>query len=98
MDRSTIRNIILVLFLLGALFVLYNVVLVGDGSFSVFSAKSNRSEQTAIVTELLSLLKVLEEVKLDTSFMENDLFKTLEDNSVELVPQPTGRQNPFIPI
>jgi hypothetical protein len=89
------KEVILLAILLVALFFVSSTFLTEDGRFAFFASSSQRAEQTALVTELLSLLKVLERATFDTSFMEQELFQELEDKSIDLVPQPKGKRNPF---
>lgn len=46
---------------------------------------------------LLSLLK-LKTIKLDDSLFKDKVFLSLQDWTIELVPQPVGRNNPFLPL
>lgn len=46
---------------------------------------------------LLSLLK-LKTLKLDDSLFRDPVFLSLQDWTIELVPQPVGRNNPFLPL
>jgi len=48
--------------------------------------------------DLISLLLELKSIKLDTSILQNPVFLTLQDFSIELSPEPVGRPNPFAPI
>ncbi len=48
--------------------------------------------------DLISLLLELKSIKLDTSILQNPVFLTLQDFSVELASEPVGRLNPFAPI
>lgn len=47
---------------------------------------------------LLAILKGLENLKLDGQIFDRAAYKSLVDFSVPLLPQPTGRANPFAPI
>src|SRR3989344_5193887 len=46
---------------------------------------------------LLSLLK-LKTIHLDASLFKDPVFLCLQDWTIELVPQPVGRNNPFLPL
>lgn len=48
--------------------------------------------------EILSLLADLKRIRLDGSIFSDPLFQSLQDFSVELNPEPKGRQNPFAPL
>ncbi|MDO8620027.1 MAG: hypothetical protein Q7R64_01610 [bacterium] len=45
--------------------------------------------------DLLSALATLKSTKLDTSVFSDPVFLSLKDFSVEILPQPIGRRNPF---
>lgn len=48
---------------------------------------------------ILDMLNTLRSVKLDISFFEDDIFRSLADYSVELtLPETKGRKNPFAPF
>ena len=49
-------------------------------------------------SEFLRVLKNLESVSLDGSFLATEAFTNLIDFSLELTPEPVGRPNPFRPI
>lgn len=48
--------------------------------------------------EILLLAESLEKVNIDKSIFSAALFTNLVDISVEVVPEPQGRTNPFLPI
>ncbi|MFA5934464.1 MAG: hypothetical protein WC827_01075 [Candidatus Paceibacterota bacterium] len=47
---------------------------------------------------IYNLLQKMAKVKLDDSIFSNQIFQSLKDNSIEVAPQETGRDNPFAPI
>jgi hypothetical protein len=47
---------------------------------------------------IYNLLQKMSQVKLDDSIFSNQAFQSLKDNSIEILPQETGRENPFAPI
>lgn len=54
----------------------------------------NDGPARAFVTQLLAI----QSIKFNTSIFAEPTFKSLEDFSRELVPQPAGRLNPFAPL
>ena len=48
--------------------------------------------------EVLSFLGTLRNTDFDLSVLDSAAFNSLRDFSVELVPEPVGRPNPFAPI
>lgn len=48
--------------------------------------------------KVVEMLGRLSELKLERSFFDSPLFKTLQDFGIEVVVEPKGRPNPFAPI
>lgn len=48
--------------------------------------------------EMLLSLEKMKSVKLDTALFEDNVFKSLEDFTVEIPKQPIGRRDPFAAI
>lgn len=48
--------------------------------------------------EILTLLADLKKITLDESVFSDPVFRSLKDISVELIPEPKGRPNPFAPL
>lgn len=48
--------------------------------------------------QLLELLLQLRVLHLDENIFKDPIFTSLSDFSVELLPQPVGRNNPFLPL
>lgn len=65
---------------------------------TLVTTSPERSEVEAVTIDLLTLLLSLKTLEIDTSIFSDDRFKSLIDFSVELVPQPIGRPNPFLPL
>lgn len=73
-----------------------------------FLGRSNQPEASVNVTQdpveaiigrdLLSSLDKMKSVKLDTSFFNDPVYKSLQDTSVQVPKQPIGRRDPFAPI
>ncbi len=65
-----------------------------DGSL-VADMKATKIDDAQLI---YSLLQKMSKVKLDDSIFSNQIFQGLKDNSIEVLPQETGRSNPFAPI
>lgn len=52
----------------------------------------------SIGSETLQILSELRTLKLDEDIFSDKAFRSLEDFSMELQPQPVGRNNPFAPL
>lgn len=48
--------------------------------------------------EVLQMLEILQSTKLDLSLFGDSVFQGLVDYSVDLIPEPVGRENPFLPF
>ncbi len=60
--------------------------------------KQDASATPAVDQDLISLLLELKSIKLDENIFSDVAFKSLQDFSQELVPEPVGRTNPFAPL
>ena len=70
---------------------------VTDDSLLVQSPVSN--SDALLGRELLNALSRMKSMKLDAAFFSDQVFASLKDWSVELVPElPIGRKNPFAPL
>jgi len=67
----------------------------GDGSLLVSEPVQGG---TTVDPELITMLIELRSIELDNSLFSRESFKSLKDFSIEISPQPVGRNNPFSPI
>lgn len=110
MQKSTIKNIIIVVVVIVALFIAYSMFLKPDGTKTAGTLASQQtgqsatipimeSETTAEADTLLRLLTSLENLELNDSIFFNPAFKALRDIGIPLVKEGNaGRRNPFAPI
>ena len=70
---------------------------VTTGSLLVGTSASQGGETVAI-TELLLVLKNLENLSLDTSILKDPAFRSLRDYSVNIDAVPQAKENPFAPL
>lgn len=101
MDTShSKRNILIALLILAAV-----------GAAGYFYTTRDRTSETdllvgtpagdvggAVDGDLLSALGQLRRITLDDSVFDDPIFKSFTDYSTTIVPQPSGRSNPFAPI
>lgn len=78
-------------------FILYGVFFTGDDDTALLTSDVS-SEAAAGNADLINLLTQLRSLTLDETFFDNPTFRGLSDFSVEILPQPVGRQNPFAPF
>lgn len=91
------KNIIIIIFFIAILGFVGFYIFKGDsedGSL-VADVKITKTDDAQII---YSLLQKMSKVKLDDSIFSNQVFQGLKDNSIEVLPQETGRPNPFAPI
>jgi hypothetical protein len=55
-------------------------------------------ERQSIEAQFISSLLDLRTIRLDGQIFENPAFGALHDFSIEIVPEPVGRDNPFAPL
>lgn len=91
------KNIIIAVAIIAAGFVAYTFFFTGEPE-PVLSTTGTGGGQTVVEQELISLLLELRTITLDTRLLDDPRFQSLRDFNQELIPEPTGRQNPFAPI
>ncbi len=91
------KNIVFLIGLALFAFVLFSLFL-GSGSGSSTLIREQSAQTSVTERELLSTLLELKNITLNEAIFEGETFKSLEDFSQELVPEPVGRQNPFSPL
>ncbi|MBI2109172.1 MAG: hypothetical protein HYT93_03270 [Parcubacteria group bacterium] len=94
------KNIILGVVLLVVIFMAYSFFFKKDSNESPLIAESTLSQnkESGVVEEFLVLLRTLNNLKLDAELFNDEVYRSLRDESVELVGQPRGRVNPFAPL
>ncbi|MFC1720704.1 hypothetical protein ACFLY0_00680 [Patescibacteria group bacterium] len=99
MDISKYKKPIITIVIIVVAFVAYNNFLkpngVGNDQFIVSSAAA---ESLADGREVLLLLEDLQSINLNPDFFAGKTFVSLQDFSIPLDPEPSGRTNPFSPI
>lgn len=91
------KNMLIVTGIIVIAFVAYSLFYKNDGAAVLVSSPTNGSE-TRGNSDLLLLLASLESITLDNSLFGDSAFKRLVDFGQELIPETTGRPNPFAPI
>ncbi|MCW9054443.1 MAG: hypothetical protein OQJ98_00460 [Candidatus Pacebacteria bacterium] len=91
------KTLIIVLVLIVIGFVLYSLFFTSgnDGSVLVSQKPSGAAREG---NELPILLVNLKSIRLDKALFDDAAFQSLTDFGQELIPQPTGRPNPFAPV
>lgn len=99
MSQKT-KNIIIITVLVAVVFIAYSFFFKKDTDKSSLTSENaaNAIGESSIVKEFLSLLNTLNDLKLDTRIFQDQIFNSLRDESVELISEPRGRQNPFAPL
>lgn len=92
------KNILLLVIIAVLAFVGFTIFTGGDDDSAALTSTTQKDSASIAGRELLATLLELKEINLDSSIFEDPVFRSLEDFSQELVPQPTGRRNPFAPI
>lgn len=95
---KTVWNIIIIVLIAASLFLGYNFFFGSDGADTLLATARETSAEQNAASELLVILKVLEELRIDAGFLKADSFKALRDFSVALPEGVPGRRNPFAPL
>lgn len=95
-----IKNSALIVILIALIFIAYSLFLRGEDNdeLLVSQGAAHTEGSTGAVSEFLLLLQTLNRLRLDTSIFNDIAYRSLRDESVELVGQPRGRTNPFAPL
>jgi len=102
---DTVKNIAVGFIIIAILFLAYKFLVVKKEEPSpAVSANSSipgiaRNENLSTNTrDASSVLQRIKNIKIDTELFYGDVFKSLEDFRVEILPVPVGRENPFAPV
>lgn len=68
----------------------------GEGGEAVLEREVKTDE--AVGKDLLLSLMKLKAIKLDSDIFKDPVFLSLDDFTIELLAQPVGRSNPFLPL
>lgn len=88
-------------FLLAGGLLLYAIFFKDQGAISgslLVSTRPDTASESATVTELLLVLKNLQELTIDTSIFADRAYRSLQDYSVTIDAVPQGKENPFAPL
>ena len=91
------KNIITILVVLVIGFFVYSAFFKPAGGDALI-AQDISPAQTAVEQELIALLLELRSIRLDLSVFDDPEFQSLTDFSQDLIPEPVGRPNPFVPL
>jgi hypothetical protein len=80
------------------LFIGYSFFFNGNSDSTILSSTVTGGETSAADNELLLLLAELKAIRLNDALFQDQAFKSLNDFGLELVPEPSGRRNPFAPV
>ncbi len=66
-------------------------------SSELLTNNSRNSGSVVVDQDILRLLLDMRSIQLDSSIFENPAFGKLQDFGKQIVPEPVGRDNPFLP-
>jgi hypothetical protein len=93
------KNKIIIIIVVVIVAVMAFVYLKNSGDNSQTSLVSEaKSSQSADSDYVLKLLNRMSKIKLDDTIFFSQMFSSLKDTTVTLVPQSIGRNNPFAPL
>ncbi|PCI30052.1 hypothetical protein COB52_01930 [Candidatus Kaiserbacteria bacterium] len=70
----------------------------GNQTTSSLLTNDSRSSGNVVVDQdILRLLLDMRSIQLDSSIFENPAFGKLQDFGKQIIPEPVGRDNPFLP-
>ena len=93
------KNILIGALIVIAVFVVYSMFFAGEKpGTNILTSSSISGVQSSSNSELLLLLINLKSIRLNDSLFQDPSFGRLRDFGKDLVPEPTGRENPFSPV
>ena len=95
-NKKIILPVIILVVILGLIGYFYISSSGNSGDLLVQADKSANDQ--VVGKDLLMALNRLNAITLDDSLFRDAIFATLNDFSVEIVPQAVGRNNPFSPL
>ena len=89
---AAMQNLLIFLGLIGLAVFAYYLLVIQSGN----ELDTSASESASIESQLfLRQLNQIKSVSLDTSIFSDQMFRSLENQSTPVNPQPVGRTNPF---
>lgn len=99
---DTLKNILIGLIIVVVLFAAYKLLVSKKEepktSLTTSSTVGVESRDTFTTMEAASTLQKIKSIEIDTSLFSGEVFKSLKDFRVEVLPVPVGRDNPFAPV
>jgi hypothetical protein len=91
------KNLLIGVVVVVFLFMVYSYFFKEDSN-PTLSSTVTAGATTPADNQLLLLLADLKKIRLNDTLFGDQGFKNLQDFGLELVPEPSGRRNPFSPI
>ena len=92
------KTVLIILIVVIIAFIGYSMFFTGGGNNGSVLTSQSASVRGGGDNELLILLVNLKSITLNDALFNDRAFKDLVDFGQQLVPEPTGRQNPFAPV
>ncbi len=99
-----LKKIILTVVVLIALFIIYAVFIKPDPvneplvSGRPAAGTVGQEDAQTLGNQISQALLRIEQIKLDKSIFNNDIYRSLQDRSQPITDEPIGRPNPFAPL
>ncbi|MSR71376.1 MAG: hypothetical protein EXS50_01730 [Candidatus Taylorbacteria bacterium] len=94
-QKSMLLPVIILVVVLGTIIYFYISSQGNDAALVKATASAN---EEVVGKDLLIALNRLNAIKLDDSLLKDKVFVSLQDFTVAILPQPVGRDNPFLPL
>lgn len=92
-------NKIILTILIGVAVAGFGLVFLANKVSSQSSLITSTAQSNPMINfDVLNLLAKLQATQIDATFFDGKLFTSLEDFSLEVVEEPIGRDNPFLPV
>lgn len=92
------QSVITIIVVVGIAFIAYSIFFKPQSDQLLALKVEGSEERSPIEEELVVLLLQLRSITLDTALLADPLFQSLQDFGQTIVPEATGRENPFEPF
>lgn len=98
MQSKGSKSMIMILAVFAAMFFGYMSFFNGGDQAATEEGAALEAEQSGAGQEVIAVLNRLEGIRMDSALFSTKEFRSLVDQTVVVVDQPVGRNNPFAPV
>lgn len=97
--KSKLKKIIIGIVVIIIIFVVYTIFFKADPESNSLLTSTQKTDGSSILgQEILKAINQIKSLDLETSVFDDPVLNSLRDQSEEIIPERTGRPNPFAPL